>query len=123
MRKKIRYGMFETNSSMAQVLYIFTKAQYNDFLKKDGESEWVWDSEEEKMVHRSEAMEKVKKDYLDYCKERDIPVNLEDDLEDWFYDSGYRDSIYNDWMEFETTNYTTPGGEELVIVHGAGGDG
>lgn len=89
MKKQIRYGVFETNSSMSHALTIMSKADYNDLLKKDASDDWAWCSCYNKWVRK--------------------------DSEDYEYGCCW-DSFYDEEADYETKEFTTEHGDVVVAI-------
>ena len=112
MKKQIRVGVFETNSSMTHALTICTEEQYKKW--QDGEIFWAkWD---DKFVEREELMkefkEDVKRGYWD-------GEDSEDEFDEWRRESGvvtYDEDEDDDDCYFENffERFTTPSGDNMV---------
>lgn len=55
MKRQIRFGVWETNSSNTNTLTIMTAEEYADYMKKWDSEDWFWDFEEEKWVSSSDV--------------------------------------------------------------------
>lgn len=93
MRKQIRYGVFETNSSMSNALTVMSKEEYEELLKKDEDDNWMWDAWNDEWVKASD---------------------ISDDSDNPFCD--YRSSFFDDEAECQIRNYTSASGDEIVII-------
>lgn len=138
--KVIRPGVFESNSSMSHSLIIMTKDQDKEWEDKGylyKRPRW-WDVFEKANIPE----DKRPVDGETYTEEEVLAfLNLldgynynEEEWEDqggveqfiWEADAGFvgRDKWFDDeYMEFNDYEYTTPGGEELVIYTKCGRDG
>lgn len=103
MKKQIRRGVWETNSSSVNTLTIMTAEEYEDMMQNKWDSnDWLWNIENEEWVKRSEL--------------------TEEDFNEWWYtenpcDRGDR------YFDMTTTRYTTEHGDEIVAVSCYGYDG
>jgi hypothetical protein len=111
MKKQIRVGVFETNSSMTHALTICTEEQYDKW--KNGEI--FWDKWNDRFAEREELMkqfnEDVKRGYwigetteegFDEWRMEDGIVTFDEDCDD--------DCYFEDFEE----HFTTPSGDEMV---------
>ena len=102
MKRQIRRGVFETNSSSVHSLTMCMKSDFDKWEK----GEFVFDRWKDKLVpitdEIKESIEAGDGDYLTY-----------DQFNDW------------DYFEYETfeDNLTTPNGEEVVVFGYYGYDG
>lgn len=90
-KRQIRYGVFETNSSMTHALTICTEEEYNKWRK----GELIYDDWDNKLV--------------------EVPADYdEDEDEDWQYQTygAYQDS--HEYCEDFKKNFTTPSGDNMV---------
>lgn len=112
MKKQIRVGVFETNSSMTHALTICTEEQYDKW--KNGEIFWdKWDDRMETMS-REELMKEFEED------------GYYDDFDEWRRSNGivtYEED--DDDYEFEhfEHHFTTPSGDKMVAFGAYGCDG
>ena len=90
MKKQIRFGVFETNSSMMHSLQIMSKEDYKKFLEYEEDDNWVWDNYEEIWRNKKE---------LD-----------EEELED------YNDSFFDEEVDYEIKEFTTEHGDVVVAI-------
>lgn len=102
MKKQIRVGVFETNSSMTHALTICTEEEY----KKWKSGEVFWDKWNDRMETKSreELMEEFKED------------GYYNDFDEWRRDEGlvnYEDND-DDYFEHFTKHFTTPSGDNMV---------
>lgn len=103
MKKQIRFGVWETNSSSVNTLTVMTAEEYDDMMKNKWDSDdWLWDIENEEWVERSTLKD--------------------EDLDEYWYvenpcERGDR------YFDIETTRYTTKHGDEIVAVSVYGYDG
>ena len=93
MKRQIRFGVFETNSSSVNTLMIMSAKEYEDFMKKWYDQDWVWD------------------------RYADCWVYYEDRLNDEYRYSP-NPCVTSDWNYYdkETATYTTEHGDEIVAV-------
>lgn len=92
MKRQIRFKTFETNSSNTNSLTVMTKAEYKEFVRKWDSDDWVWDAWHEKWI-------------------------LRDDMdEEGYHEYRYYDDPTQGCLELETKEYTSPSGDELVVV-------
>ena len=116
MRRQIRRGVFETNSSSVHSLTMCSGEEYQKW-KNDGILHWKY---EHKFTTREEAIKELK--YKSYYS--DVDWNNEDDVHDIFSDEGIQtwgdfvDSEYETFVE----HHTTPNGEEVVAFGFYGSD-
>lgn len=108
MKKTVRRGIFETNSSMSHSLVIATKED----MKKWESGKLFYDWRKKQLVTKEE-MERV--------------INNPDNFYDRSDFESYDEFITGgeDWYSFETSGgtYTTPNGEELEWVAAYGRNG
>ena len=88
MKRQIRYNVFETNSSMCHSLQLMTKANYDEFIRKDESDEWVWSRWRKKWV-------KVDSDE---------------------YDEDCTNSYFDEEADYEIKEFTTPSGDIVVGI-------
>lgn len=140
MKRVVRPGVFESNSSMSHSLIIMTKDQDNQWEKKGyyyKKSRW-WDPFEKGNIPEDkrpvDGEMYTKEEVLAFLDLLDGYDYNEEEWEDqggveqfiWEADAGFvsRDRWFDDeYMEFDDYEYTTPGGEELVIYTKCGRDG
>lgn len=122
MKRQVRIGVFETNSSMTHALTMCTDSEYRKW--QNGEVYWDrWGhyDDDREFVPVAEIEEKYRAEYEEYKNE------YEDD-EDYTFDKyigeeeGYvaYDNYYDvvgDYFETFDTSYTTPSGE---VIHAFG---
>ena len=95
MKKQIRYGVFETNSSMTHALTICTEEEYNKW--KDGEL--LYDYYDDEFIKPSE-IDEASKDSID---------------EDEFFTSeGYQNLMERCYYETFSRRFTTPLGDKMI---------
>ena len=102
MKRQIRSGVFETNSSTVNTLTIMSLDEYKDYMSKWHDSNWVWDTFAEQWVNVNEIPDK----YHDKYRYYENPCE--------------REFTY---FEKETTEYTTEHGDKVVAVSIYGYDG
>ena len=88
MKRQIRYNVFETNSSMCHSLQLMTKADYDEFIRKDESDEWVWSRWRKKWVK----------------------VNSDE------YDEDCTNSYFDEEADYEIKEFTTPSGDIVVGI-------
>lgn len=92
MKRQIRLGVFETNSSSVNTLMIMSAKEYKDFMDKWDDPDWFWDNYE------------------------DCWVYYEDRLNDTYrYSPNPCESEWNHY-EKETATYITEHGDEIVAI-------
>ena len=109
MKKQIRRGVFETNSSSVHSLTMCSAEEYKKW--ENGEILfWNWNDE---FGTREEIINKLKtKSWLS-----DVDWDDEDAVEEVFSDEGVKtcaEFFDDDWFETFKKHYTTPNGEEIV---------
>lgn len=109
MKKQIRRGVFETNSSSVHSLTMCSNEEYDKWKK----GETLFWKEDEKFVTREEIIEELKKSpwFSDVNWDDEYKVN------NIFSDEGietYGEFFKNGWLETFEQHYTTPGGDEVV---------
>lgn len=127
MKRQIRRGVFETNSSSTHSLTMCTEKQYNDW--KNGKL--LYDSWNDKFVEvnafTEQDKEDAKNDY-EYKKSafwKNWEQLTDEEIKNWYNryarehkltSSGYE--TYEEWkysdLEYFVSTYTTPGGEKVV---------
>lgn len=107
MKRQIRHGVFETNSSSVHSL---TMCSDDDFQKwQDGEVLfWGWEKE---FVTKDELIKKLKKQYDDVDWNNDEEVEtLFSELEISTYDEFFNENYYETFEQ----EYTTPSGDTII---------
>lgn len=94
MKRQVRIGVFETNSSMTHSLTICTAEDYDRWEK----GELLLDRYSDKFVNKSD----IKEDDEDYLTEEE------------FYDDEYLETFYRE--------FTTPSGDRMVAFGNYGND-
>ncbi len=92
MKKQIRLGVFETNSSSVNTLMIMSAKEYKNFMEKWDDPDWFWDSYEDCWVYYKDKLN-------DRYRYSPNPCETE-----WSY------------FEKETATYITEHGDEIVAV-------
>ena len=115
MKKQIRRGVFETNSSSVHSITMCTRSDFDRWT--DGEL-LFWE-DEKKFGTKKELIKDLKKDTLYNGKLRypNINWNNKDQVSDIFNDENiktFNQYFQNDWFETYWEAYTTPGGENVV---------
>ena len=127
MKRQIRFGMFESNSSSTHVLYMVSRDAYEKFEQGgylyDG-SDFGWKNKETapengEIYSREEVIEMIKNNYKYYNPFNEDEMN-EDEIEDEWYEiisgAGFVSEEILENQQYETfyDSYRTPGGEEVV---------
>lgn len=138
MKRVIRMNVWETNSSMTHALIILPQEVYNRWSKGDlFYYEWkYWDSFGELPEDQRPKNKTVytREEVLNFLKLKNPDLPEYDEDEDYTFDNylmewGGEDFMSYDYFaedeycEFGETEYTTPGGEEIVAVYKYGRDG
>lgn len=92
MKKNIRYGVWETNSSLSHSLIIMSKDEYDTLMKMSEDDNYTWDVIDRKWVSTQKLTEKQ--------------------LESW----RYQDSYFDEEAEYEIEHYTTEHGDQVVGI-------
>ena len=96
MKKQIRMGVFETNSSMCHALVMCSDEQYESWKKGD----FIWDKWEGELVPVTDEIKNMDED-----ERSDEGLRTYEEFRD------------DEWFEIYEDTYTTPGGE---LVHAFG---
>ena len=116
MKNVIRYGVFETNSSNTHAITIFTKEDYERYKSDKSLFASMWGNDG--VFTEEELREKALKSWEEYKKwGGHYNDNFEEYFEDWICDEGY--CTYSDFfygLETDKTEYTSPSGDELVMI-------
>ena len=115
MKRQIRRGVFETNSSSVHSL---TMCSYEDYEKWEKGEVLFWENEEE-FGTREEIIEKMKnlKWYNGSLRYSNVDWNNEDEVNDIFSDERVQtceEYFNNEYFETYEDTYTTPNGEKVV---------
>jgi hypothetical protein len=115
MKRQIRRGVFETNSSSVHSLTMCTGEEY----EKWENGEILYWTEGDKFGTREEIIKemKVAKYWNGSPKFSNVNWENEDEVKDVFYDYGVKtcEEYFDDeWYETYVETYTTPSGEEVV---------
>lgn len=109
MKKQIRRGVFETNSSSVHSLTMCTAEEYQKW--EDGKV--LFCKYRDMFGTKEEIIEELKKSpWL-----RNVDWDDEDYVSDIFSDEGVQtceEFFENDWFETFRQEYTTPSGDEIV---------
>lgn len=136
MKRQVRQGVFETNSSSTHSLTICTEDEYNKWKK----GELLFDYWDEEFVNSADTSltddekESVKEDYnkrkQKYWKDwEDLSEKEKEELYAEELKEKYSEAMtYDEWLDdscLETYvhNYTTPNGEKIVAFGRYGYDG
>jgi len=115
MKRQIRKGVFETNSSSVHALAMCTESEFDRW--ENGEL-LFWEHKN-KFGTREELIEELKK-YTGWNGKlwyRDTDWDDEDRVAEIFEDENIKtcDQFFdNEWYETYSERYTTPGGETIV---------
>ena len=94
MKKNIRYGVWETNSSLSHSLIIMSKDEYDTLMKMSEDDNYKWDTWDEKWVTAEKAS------------------IVDDNWDEW----RYRNSYFDEEAEYEVKLYTTEHGDKVVGI-------
>lgn len=111
MKRQVRIGVFETNSSMTHSLTMCSDSEYQKW--RNGEvywSKWSWGDDRD-FVPVEEVDAQYKSEYDEYYE------NYEDYIEREYGYVAYDRFGYDEYLESFDNTYTTPNGE---IVHAFG---
>jgi len=97
MKKNVRYGVWETNSSLSHSLMIISKDEYDALMEMCEDDNYKWDVEEEKWVSIEE---------------------IDTNQSKW----RYRDSYFNEYGDYEVEMFTTEHGDQVVGISYANED-
>lgn len=138
MKRQVRRGVFETNSSSTHSLTMCSKQQFEDWQN----GKILFDYWKEKFVEAKELTDEDKQDARDkyeskkskYWKNWDQLT--EEEVEEWYNSYAkehkiisnddcktYEDWRHDDYLDYFVDYYTTPGGEEVVAFGKYGYDG
>ena len=93
MRRNIRYGVWETNSSLSHSLIIMSEEEYKKLIEMCNDDNYKWDCCDEKWVNVQEL--------------------TEEQLErDWHY----RNDYFDEEAEYEVISHTTEHGDKVVAI-------
>lgn len=117
MKRQIRQGVFETNSSSVHSITMCTQNEFDDW--KNGKvyrnNGWWYDTtshlKNKAFLTYDEAMELIK------TKSWYKPMEENDDIDEYLKE--YEIYTYENWghyYETDVTHYTTPNGEKIVAV-------
>lgn len=122
MKRQIRHGVFETNSSSVHSLTMCTQEEYEKWEKGE-----IWfDGYSDKFIAPFDPKEKYGDDLAKY---RDDRYSEEDQLDEYMREDGIytcAEEYYErngEYMEPFKEDYTTPGGEHIVAFGYSGYDG
>lgn len=96
MRKQIRFGVYETNSSMSNALTVMSKKEYDEMLDKCEDDDWMWKRYGEEWVN--------------------VSGMTEDEIHERYDKYEIRNSFFDDEAECEIATYTTESGDEVVAI-------
>lgn len=115
MKRQIRRGVYETNSSSVHSITMCTGEEYSKWEN----NEILYWEEEDKFGTREEIIEelKVRRWYSGKLCYPDTNWEDEDEVNDIFSDEQiktYEEFFDDEWYETYSDIYTTPNGEEVV---------
>lgn len=115
MKKQIRHGVFETNSSSVHSLTMCSGEEY----KKWEDGEVLYWRDKDKFGTKEDIIAELKTLtwYSGGLCYDDVNWENEDEVSDVFSDEGiksYEEYFDNEWFETFKDSYTTPNGEEVV---------
>ncbi len=127
MKRQIRYGMFESNSSTTHVLYMVSRDTYEKFEQGgylyDG-SDFGWKNKEiapqkGEIYSREEVIEMIKNNYEYYKPFNEDEMDEDEIIDEWddiIWETEFvsEKSIENQSYESFYDSYRTPSGEEVV---------
>ncbi len=111
MKKQIRVGVFETNSSMTHALTICTQEEYDKWQNGETLLDRCWGSDKKFITNDDERIAKLKKEY------EDGDNKYYDTFEEFLVDNGIcsYDEYNNDYyFEHFHKPFTTPSGDKMV---------
>ena len=116
MKRQIRCGVFETNSSSVHSL---TMCSIDEYEKWKNEEILFW-QDESKFATKQEIIEELKQSRWSYnnsLKYPDVNWEDEDEVDELFSDERiqtYEEFFDNDWFETYSQTHTTPKGDTVV---------
>ena len=116
MKRQVRRGFFETNSSSVHSL---TMCSSDEYEKWENEEILFW-QDENKFATKQEIIEELKQakwSYNNSLKYPDVNWEDEDEIDELFSDERiqtYEEFFDNEWFETYSQIYTTPNGETIV---------
>lgn len=126
MKRQIRRGVFETNSSSVHSLTMCSGEEYDKWAN----GEVLYWRDRDKFGTREEIIEELKNARYSWGKKELCYPNVnwddEDDVHDVFSDEGIKtyDRFFDDdYMETFEDSYVTPNGEKVVAFGYYGYDG
>ena len=124
MKKQIRRGVFETNSSSVHSLTMCSGEEY----KKWKNGEVLYWSYEDKFGTREDIIAELKTMtwYNGELRYNNVNWNDEDEVNDVFSDENIKtckEYFDNEWFETFEESYTTPSGEKVIAFGYYGYDG
>ena len=126
--KKVRALVFETNSSSVNSLAVFTQEAFEKLKNKNYVYEPFYKDgviTAKDIVSRDEAIAEATQSDIKYGghgPDLDDPDDVEDFLREYEWCS-FEEMMSSEYLEVDTNDIVTPGGEELVIVNKYGYDG
>lgn len=127
MKRQIRYGMFESNSSTTHVLYMVSRDAYEKYEQGgylyDGYG-YGWKNKgtapkKGEIYSREEVIEMIKNNYKDYEPFNEDEMDedeIKDEWDDIIWEAEFVSEEAIENQDFETfyDSYRTPSGEEVV---------
>ena len=125
MKRQIRFGMFESNSSSSHVMFMTSREIYDEYsngkyLYIGGTYGWKPIApERDKPYTREEVKELIKNNYEYYKEINEDDLDEDEIKEEWndvIWEAEFisEESIENQDYEEFWDSYTTPNGEEVV---------
>lgn len=129
MKRQVRRGVFETNSSSTHSITMCMKSDYDKWI--NGEvyfytgSGWHFPDNNKpvsgRLYTKNEAIDFLK--VYKYCP-KDVDWNDEECVDEMLRENDFIDSEYeNDYLEWYKEEFTTPNGETVVAFGEYGYDG
>ena len=116
MKRQIRRGVYETNSSSTHSLVMCSEEEYNKWISGDV----LYSKYKEKLVPKEDIIKELKEEYSD------VDWNDEDEVSDVFEDEGIQscEEFFDDeYLETFKRTYTTYSGDKVVAFGKYGYEG
>lgn len=127
MKKIIRRGLFESNSSSTHSLTIMPQDKWNEFKTTD---KWLadWDGELYLVDDLIEEMKEEKEKYHNYYKNVDLNdrqscIDYLTENDYYTYDTWGEHDTWSYWAETYVEEFETPSGDKMVAVGAYGYNG
>lgn len=113
MKNRIRFGVFETNSSTTHDMVIMPEDEFNKWLER----ELYYCEEDGKLYTHDEVIDKLISKFTSMSREKAMDESDEDLMCAGFstYDAWNPDDRWGDCLEEDHNHYTSPSGDKLVI--------